>query len=97
MGVAAVLTGAALLVTAYAEHPPWAPDIAYEAGYVKAKRIRGYDLHGDLVPALLAGGCAREAQDTEENPKAGHDPQRWTRGCLDGAAGRPSRHQGLAY
>lgn len=27
--------------------------------------------------------------------RAVHDPAAWVAGCLDGAAGRPSRNQGL--
>ncbi|MEE1751368.1 hypothetical protein [Streptomyces sp. SP18CS02] len=86
-----------LIITTYHERPPWGTDIAYEAGFVQGTRIRQYDVHGDRVRELLGGGCARMETEGLGGPKATHNPAEWVAGCLDGAAGRPSRHQGLAY
>ncbi|MFE0650102.1 hypothetical protein ACFVZH_16105 [Streptomyces sp. NPDC059534] len=95
---AAVLFGAAVawgLVDRYAERPPWGTDIAYEGGYVQAARIRGYDVDGTRTKALLAGECALMERQGMGGARAVHDPAAWVAGCLDGAAGRPSRNQGM--
>ncbi|MFF4172037.1 hypothetical protein [Streptomyces sp. NPDC001744] len=96
--VAAVLlalTGAGLLVAKYDQRPPWATDIAYEGGFVQASRIRGYDVDGTRTKALLDGECARMERDGAGGDRAVHDPAAWVEGCLDAAAGRPSRNQGI--
>ncbi|GHB02053.1 hypothetical protein ACIQRS_26360 [Streptomyces termitum] len=90
-----VLTGAGLLIDAYDERPPWGTDIAYEGGYILASRIRGYDTDGSRTRSLLAGECARMERDGMGGDRAVHDPAAWVEGCLDGAAGHPSRNQGL--
>ncbi|MFJ4336829.1 hypothetical protein [Streptomyces sp. NPDC088915] len=95
VAVLLVLTGTGLLIGAYNDRPPWGTDIAYEGGYVLASRIRGYDVDGSRTKALLAGECARMERDGTGGDRAVHDPAAWVAGCLDGAAGRPSRNQGL--
>ncbi|MEU9980491.1 hypothetical protein [Streptomyces sp. NPDC050856] len=95
--VVVCLTGAGLLIRAYGESPPWAADIAYESGYLLGKRVHQYDPGGRRVRELLDGGCARMEAEGLGGRNAAHDPVMWVSGCLDGAAGRPSRHQGLAY
>ncbi|MGA4801419.1 hypothetical protein [Streptomyces lavendulocolor] len=95
--VALAATVGALAVGAYGERPPWGTDIAYEAGYLQGNRVRHHDMTGERVRDLLDGGCARREAAGLGGPKATHDPAAWVAGCLDGAAGRPSRHQGLAY
>ncbi|MFD8209946.1 hypothetical protein ACFV2S_26535 [Streptomyces sp. NPDC059695] len=95
---AAVLLGtaaAAVLIGRYAERPPWGTDIAYEGGFVQASRIRGYDVDGSRTKALLAGECALMERQGMGGERAVHDPAAWVEGCLDGAAGRPSRNQGI--
>lgn len=97
-GTAATATPIAVagcVIATYDEHPPWGPQIAYEAGYVQGTRIRHRDVRGELGPELLDGGCARLEQEGLGGTRATHDPARWVEGCLDGAAGRPSKHQGL--
>jgi hypothetical protein len=94
----AVLLGAtAYAIDAYHERPPWGSDIAYEAGYVLGSRVRHHDVRGERVRALLDGGCARMEAQGLGGRKATHNPALWVAGCLDGAAGRPFAHQGLAY
>ncbi|MFC8171078.1 hypothetical protein [Streptomyces sp. NPDC057325] len=95
VGVLAALTGAGLLIGAYNDRPPWGTDIAYEGGYVLASPVRGYDVDGSRTRALVAGGCARLEREGRGGDRAVHDPAAWVAGCLDGAAGRPSRNQGL--
>lgn len=98
-GAAVALTAAVggTVIGAYGERPPWGSDIAYEAGYLQGNRTRHHDPTGERVRDLLAGGCARLEDGGLGGRKATHDPGAWVAGCLDGAAGRPSRHQGLAY
>ncbi|RST18004.1 hypothetical protein E2C00_12995 [Streptomyces sp. WAC05374] len=84
-------------IRTYDERPPWGSDIAYEAGYLQGNRVRHHDRTGDRVRDLLAGGCARMEAEGLGGRKATHNPALWVAGCLDGVAGRPSRHQGLAY
>ncbi|WP_225804104.1 hypothetical protein [Streptomyces sp. NK15101] len=95
--VAVVLATAAagVLIGAYDERPPWGTDIAYEGGFVQASRIRGYDTDGSRTKALLAGECALMERQGMGGERAAHDPAAWVEGCLDGAAGRPSRNQGI--
>ncbi|MEU5917597.1 hypothetical protein ACWEPZ_16345 [Streptomyces sp. NPDC004288] len=93
----AVLLGTAtagFLIDRYHERPPWGTDIAYEGGFVQASRIRGYDVDGTRVKSLLAGECALMERQGMGGERAVHDPAAWVEGCLDGAAGRPSRNQG---
>ncbi|WP_369145233.1 hypothetical protein [Streptomyces sp. R44] len=94
----AVLMGTAaagVLIGRYHERPPWGTDIAYEGGYVQASRIRGYDTDGSRTRSLLAGECALMERQGMGGDRAVHDPAAWVEGCLDGAAGRPSRNQGI--
>ncbi|CAM5562653.1 hypothetical protein [Streptomyces tanashiensis] len=99
----AAVTAAAVLATAaagvligqYNERPPWGTDIAYEGGFTQASRIRGYDVDGSRTKALLAGECALMERRGMGGDRAVHDPAAWVEGCLDGAAGRPSRNQGI--
>ncbi|MER8232294.1 hypothetical protein [Streptomyces sp. NPDC094049] len=94
---ATVLVGTAavgLLISRYDDRPPWADDIAYEGGFVQASRIRGYDVDGSRVRALLDGECARMERDGMGGARAVHNPARWVQGCLDAAAGLPSKNQG---
>ncbi|MEU3693498.1 hypothetical protein [Streptomyces narbonensis] len=93
--VALAVTAAGVLVARYDDRPPWGTDIAYEGGFVQASRIRGYDVDGSRTKALLAGECALMQQQGMGGDRAVHDPAAWVAGCLDGAAGRPSRNQGL--
>ncbi|MFJ8661325.1 hypothetical protein [Streptomyces sp. NPDC093795] len=95
VSVLVALTGTGLLIDTYDERPPWGTDIAYEGGYVQASRIRGYDVDGTRTKALLDGECARMERDGMGGDRAVHDPAAWVAGCLDGAAGRPSRNQGI--
>ena len=88
-------TAAAVLVARYDDRPPWGTDVAYEGGFVQASRIRGYDTDGSRTKALLAGECALMERQGMGGERAVHDPAAWVAGCLDGAAGRPSRIQGL--
>ncbi|MEU9293650.1 hypothetical protein [Streptomyces sp. NPDC048266] len=95
---AAALFGTALawgLIDRYDDRPPWGTDIAYEGGYVLASRIRGYDVDGTRTRALLDGECALMERQGLGGARAVHDPAAWVAGCLDGAAGRPSRNQGI--
>ncbi|MEU9701873.1 hypothetical protein [Streptomyces sp. NPDC047981] len=95
---AAVLIGTAatgLLIARYNERPPWGTDIAYEGGYLQAVRIRKADPTGERARALLAGECASMRRTGMGGGRAVHDPAAWVAGCLDGAANRPSRNQGL--
>ncbi|WP_306325079.1 hypothetical protein [Streptomyces venezuelae] len=87
----AVLLGTAatgVLIATYDERPPWATDIAYEGGYLQAVRIAKWR-------ALRAGECADMERQGMGGARAAHDPAAWVDGCLDGAAGRPSRNQGI--
>ncbi|MEU2236595.1 hypothetical protein [Streptomyces vietnamensis] len=92
----AVLAAAVVLATAaggaviarYDEQPPWGTDIAYEGGYLQAVRIAKWR-------ALRAGECADMERRGMGGDRAVHDPAAWVEGCLDGAAGRPSRNQGI--
>ncbi|MFE7586634.1 hypothetical protein ACFU5Y_34305, partial [Streptomyces gardneri] len=86
---------AGLLIGTYNDRPPWATDIAYEGGFVQASRIRGYDVDGTRTKSLLTGECALMERQGLGGARAAHDPAAWVAGCLDGAAGRPSRNQGL--
>ncbi|MER7947471.1 hypothetical protein ABTY59_08805 [Streptomyces sp. NPDC096079] len=88
-------TTAGVLIGRYDERPPWGTDIAYEGGFVQASRIRGYDVDGSRTKALLAGECALMERQGMGGERAVHDPAAWVAGCLDGAAGRPSRNQGI--
>ncbi|MBT2445010.1 hypothetical protein J7E93_33965 [Streptomyces sp. ISL-36] len=88
-------TAAGAVIARYAERPPWGTDIAYEGGYVQAVRIRKYDQDGERTRALLAGECAAMERRGMGGDRAVHDPAAWVSGCLDGAAGRPSRNQGM--
>ncbi|MFG2867963.1 hypothetical protein [Streptomyces sp. NPDC048338] len=81
-------------IARYDGRPPWATDIAYEGGYVQAARIRGYDVTGERTRSLLTGECAEMQRLGMGGDRAAHDPAAWVAGCLDGAAGRPSRNQG---
>lgn len=92
---ALLLALSVLVVTRYSQRPPGAERIAYEGGYLKGVRVRQRDVRGDLVPELLAGGCARMAREGPGGERAALAPDLWVEGCLDGAAGHPSRHQGL--
>ncbi|QGZ49801.1 MULTISPECIES: hypothetical protein [Streptomyces] len=95
---AAVLFGTAAawgVVATYHERPPWGTDIAYEGGYLQAVRIRKYDLSGERTRALLAGECAAMERRGMGGDRSVHDPEAWVSGCLDGAAGHPSRNQGV--
>ncbi|WP_137988317.1 hypothetical protein [Streptomyces vilmorinianum] len=90
------LTAAVLLATAagglviarYDERPPWGTDIAYEGGYLQAVRI-------SKLRALRDGECAEMERTGMGGERAVHNPRAWVDGCLDGAAGRPSRNQGI--
>ncbi|MEU3480436.1 hypothetical protein ACI2LO_07040 [Streptomyces sp. NPDC033754] len=93
--VALAATAAGVVIAQYNERPPWATDIAYEGGFIQASRIRGYDVDGSRTKALLAGECALMERRGMGGDRAVHDPAAWVAGCLDGAAGRPSRNQGL--
>ncbi|ORT57862.1 hypothetical protein [Streptomyces sp. CB03238] len=95
--VALVVTVGGHTIGAYGERPPWGTDIAYEAGFLQGNRTRHYDVTGERVRDLLEGGCARMEAEGLGGRKATHNPAVWVAGCLDGAAGRPPRHQGLAY
>ncbi|MFD7323092.1 hypothetical protein ACFV9D_18675 [Streptomyces sp. NPDC059875] len=88
---AAVLLGTAaagFLIARYDERPPWGTDIAYEGGYVQAVRIAKFRV-------LRDGECAEMERMGMGGTPATHDPGAWVAGCLDGAAGRPSRNQGI--
>lgn len=91
------LTVAGYVIDTYSERPPWGTDIAYEAGFLQGHRIRRHDMDGARVRELLEGGCARMEAEGLGGQKATHNPAEWVAGCVDGAAGRPPRHQGLAY
>ncbi|MEU7035531.1 hypothetical protein ABZ958_17845 [Streptomyces sp. NPDC046237] len=87
----AVLIGTAVagyVVARYDERPPWGTDIAYEGGYVQAVRIAKFR-------ELRDGECADMERTGMGGRPATHDPRAWVAGCLDGAAGRPSRNQGI--
>ncbi|MFE2555572.1 hypothetical protein ACFXGT_05970 [Streptomyces sp. NPDC059352] len=86
---------AGLLIGQYNDRPPWGTDIAYEGGFVQATRIRKYDQDGERTKALLAGECVLMERQGMGGERAVHDPAAWVAGCLDGAAGRPSRNQGI--
>ncbi|WP_327163048.1 hypothetical protein [Streptomyces zaomyceticus] len=88
-------TVAGVLIGQYDDRPPWGTDIAYEGGFVQASRIRGYDVDGSRTRALLDGECALMERQGMGGARAVHDPAAWVAGCLDGAAGRPSRNQGI--
>ncbi|GGU77575.1 hypothetical protein GCM10010275_10250 [Streptomyces litmocidini] len=95
VAVVLAVAAAGALIGKYGERPPWGTDIAYEGGYVQASRIRGYDTDGSRTRALLDGECALMERQGMGGERAVHDPAAWVEGCLDGAAGRPSRNQGL--
>ncbi|MCH0540417.1 hypothetical protein I3F58_12715 [Streptomyces sp. MUM 203J] len=95
MAAALFVAGSTLVIARYDDRPPGADRIAYEGGYLTGTRVRQRDVRGDLVPELLAGGCARMAREGLGGGRAALDPDRWVAGCLDGAAGHPSWHQGL--
>lgn len=82
-------------IARYDEHPPWGRDIAYEGGYLQAVRIRKADLDGERTRALLTGECAAMERRGMGGDRAVHDPGAWVQGCLDGAAGHPSKNQGF--
>ncbi|WP_328398650.1 hypothetical protein OHS70_17780 [Streptomyces sp. NBC_00390] len=92
-----LLSGTWYLVQQYSERPPWAEDIAYEAGFVQGTRIRKTDPTGGQVEDLLAGGCARMVSKGLGGVKATYDPALWVTGCLDGASARPPARQGLFH
>ncbi|MFE7775468.1 hypothetical protein ACFU5O_16510 [Streptomyces sp. NPDC057445] len=96
--VAAGLLGAclaALLVRQYNDRPPWGDDVAYEGGYIVGNRVRQTDMTGERTKALLSGGCARAEAEGRGGRRATHNQRLWVAGCVDGAAGRQSTHQGL--
>ncbi|MGW2015678.1 hypothetical protein [Streptomyces sp. NPDC001927] len=98
--VVAVLVGTAaagLVIAEYNERPPWGTDIAYEGGYLQAVRIRKADPTGERARALLNGECVSMERTGMGGDRAVHDPAAWVSGCLDGAAGRPSKNQGLVH
>ena len=92
-----LLAGSWLLIQRYDERPPWADDVAYEAGFLQGNRVRNYDLTGEQVKDLLNGGCARLQAGGQGGLKSSYDPGLWVAGCLDGAAGRPAAEQGLFH
>ncbi|AVZ74174.1 hypothetical protein SLUN_20405 [Streptomyces lunaelactis] len=96
--VAAILfAGCWLVIQRHNERPPWAKDVAYEAGFIQGNRIRQYDPTGQETIALLAGGCERLQAAGQGGLKASYDPGLWVDGCLDGAAGRQPVKQGLFH
>ncbi|WP_329622417.1 hypothetical protein OG357_19890 [Streptomyces sp. NBC_01255] len=95
VAVALAAAAAGVVIDRYDDRPPWGTDIAYEGGYILASRIRGYDVDGSRTKALLAGECALMERQGMGGERAVHDPAAWVAGCLDGAAGRPSRNQGI--
>lgn len=95
---AAVLIGTTVAgygIATYNERPPWGTDIAYEGGYLQAVRIRKADMTGERTQALLTGECAAMERMGMGGDRAVHDPAAWVSGCLDGAAGVPSKNQGF--
>ncbi|MFD5427235.1 hypothetical protein [Streptomyces sp. NPDC127084] len=90
---AAVL--AAFLIWRFNDRPPWGDDVAYEGGYIMGTRIHQADVTGERTKELLSGGCARLLAEGAGGHRATHNRPLWVAGCLDGAAGRPSAHQGL--
>lgn len=89
--VAFALFGTAVawgLIDRYNERPPWGTDIAYEGGYLTAVRIAKFR-------ELRDGECAEMERTGLGGTPATHDPGAWVAGCLDGAAGQPSRNQGI--
>ncbi|GLF96628.1 hypothetical protein [Streptomyces yaizuensis] len=90
-----LLGGGTLVVQRYNDRPPRADDIAYESGYLYSNRIRQADHTGELVRKLLNGECVLLEAEGYGGTNATYNPQLWVEGCLDGAAGRPSREQGL--
>ncbi|MFH8837540.1 hypothetical protein [Streptomyces sp. NPDC017868] len=84
--LAAASAGA--VIARYDGRPPWGTDIAYEGGYLQAVRIVKWR-------ALREGECADMERQGMGGDRAVHDPAAWVEGCLDGAAGRPSRNQGI--
>ncbi|EFG08076.1 Hypothetical protein SCLAV_3005 [Streptomyces clavuligerus] len=95
VGAAVLFGGGGLLVRQYNDRPPRADDIAYESGYLYSNRIRQGDPTGELVEKLLSGECVLLERDGYGGRNATFNPALWIEGCLDGAAGRPSREQGL--
>ncbi|CAM5473099.1 hypothetical protein [Streptomyces narbonensis] len=95
--VTLAVTAVGVVIARYDDRPPWATDIAYEGGFILASRIRGYDVDGSRTKALLAGECALMQRQGMGGDRAVHDPAAWVAGCLDGAAGLPSRNQGLLH
>ncbi|MFD7609956.1 hypothetical protein [Streptomyces sp. NPDC059828] len=87
--------GAAFLIWRFNDRPPWGDDVAYEGGYIMGTRIRQADVTGERTKELLSGGCARLLAEGLGGRRATHNSPLWVTGCLDGAAGRPSTHQGL--
>ncbi|MQS36414.1 hypothetical protein [Streptomyces katsurahamanus] len=94
-GLAVLFSGGWLLADRYGDRPPWAEDVAYEAGFLHGNRVRQYDPTGEEAAALLAGGCERLAASGDAGVKAAYDPGRWATGCRDGAAGKQPAEQGL--
>jgi hypothetical protein len=94
---ALVVAVAAVVIGRYNDRPPWGDDVAYEAGYLHATRIRQADMTGEPTKDLLTGGCARMESDGTGGPRATHNPRLWVTGCLDGAAGEVPAEQGLFH
>ncbi|MET7616225.1 hypothetical protein [Streptomyces sp. NPDC005408] len=92
---AVLLAGCWFVIQRHNERPPWAEDIAYEAGYLQGNRVRKYDPTGQETKKLLAGGCESLRAAGWGGRKATYDPGLWVNGCLDGAAGHKPLRQGL--
>ncbi|MFF8957793.1 hypothetical protein [Streptomyces sp. NPDC014894] len=93
---AAVLFGGGwLLVGKHTDRPPFAEDVAYEAGFLHASRVLKHDRDGLLAAGLRSGGCERLGRNSENDLKMSYDPGLWVKGCLDGAWGRPPVGQGI--
>ncbi|MCX4824476.1 hypothetical protein OG883_32400 [Streptomyces sp. NBC_01142] len=91
---AVLLAGCWFVTLRHNERPPWAKDVAYEAGFLQGNRVRQYDPTGRQARDLLAGGCERFQAEGRGGLKATYDPGLWVDGCLDGAAGRQPEKQG---
>ncbi|MFF3323384.1 hypothetical protein [Streptomyces sp. NPDC002889] len=94
---ALLVAGTWFLVQRYNERPPWAQDVAYEAGFIQGSRTRHADPTGRQAKDLLAGGCERLEATGLAGLKASYDPGLWVAGCRDGAVGRPPVKQGLFH